>query len=290
MIKYKHSARTGLLFVAPLLLFLLIYMVYPVIYNIQISFFNWNGIAKTKDFVGFENYRTLFSDSVFSITTRNFFYFAVATVSIQCVLGLLLASMFRNAYFGRDMTKAVIFMPAMLSPIIIGSVFFRLLDPNIGYLKEVLKLFGIRGPLSDPQLAIWVIIMVNIWQWTGYSMTLYYGTIVSISDDIFDSAMIDGATQRQILRHIIVPFCRGTTYNLTIVGVIGALKQFDLVVALTGGGPANATQTFATYLYQVAFVNFRQGYSSAISMIMFLIALVITIVQLRAYNAKSLEV
>lgn len=290
MINYKHSARVGLLFILPLLLFLLVYMVYPIIYNVQISLYDWNGIAKTKEFLGLENYRTLFSDQVFSITTRNFLYFALATVPVQCVFGILLASMFRTKYFGRDLTKAVIFMPAMLSPIIIGAVFFRLLDPNIGYLKDVLKLIGIQGPLSDPKLAIWVIILVNIWQWTGYSMTLYYGTIVSISDDMFDSAMIDGATPFQILWCIIVPFCRGTTYNLTIVGVIGALKQFDLVVALTGGGPANATQTFGTYLYQVAFVNFRQGYSSAISIIMFLIALVITVLQLRAYNAKSLEV
>ena len=289
MINYKSSTRIGLLFVSPLILFLLAYMVYPLIYNLNISFFEWNGVAKSKTFIGLENYQSLFEDRVFGIVLRNFLYFAVVTVSIQCTFGLLLAYMFKKNFFGRDISKAIIFMPAMLSPIIMGAVFFRLLDPNIGYFKNILNFLHMSSPLSNPNLAIWMIIIINIWQWTGYSMTLYYGNIVAIDEELFDAAMIDGANQTQIFRNIVIPLCRGTTYNLTIVGIIGALKQYDLVVALTGGGPANSSQTFTTYLYQVAFVNYRQGYSSAISVIMFIIALIITIVQLHAYNTRTVE-
>ena len=179
-------------------------------------------------------------------------------------------------------------MPAILSSIIIGQVFYRLLDPNIGYLKNILSFFGVSAPLSNPKLAIWAIIIVNIWQWTGYSMTLYYGSMAGISEDLYEAARIDGASHFQILRKIMLPLVRGTTYNLTIIGVIGALKQYDLVASLTGGGPANSTQTFATYLYEAAFTNYEQGYASAIAVVMFLIAGIITVIQLRLYNSKSI--
>ncbi len=288
MIKYKNSRKTGFLLVLPLILFVTVYMVYPVIYNIKISFYDWNGIDPDKTFVGFQNFVHIFNDKVFRIVLKNFLFFALFTVSIQAILGFLLADLFQKKFVGRDISKAVIFMPAILSSIIIGQVFYRLLDPNIGYLKDVLSLFNISAPLSNTKLAIWTIIAVNIWQWTGYSMTLYFGSMAGISEDLYEAAKIDGATHFQILRKITLPLVRGTTYNLTIIGVIGALKQYDLVVSLTGGGPANSTQTFATYLYEAAFTNYKQGYASAIAVMMFLIAGIITAIQLRLYNSKTI--
>ena len=112
--------------------------------------------------------------------------------------------------------------------------------------------------------------------------------MAGISEDLYEAAKIDGASHFQILRKITLPLVRGTTYNLTIIGVIGALKQYDLVASLTGGGPANSTQTFATYLYEAAFTNYEQGYASAIAVVMFLIAGIITVIQLRLYNSKSI--
>ncbi|MGN6714405.1 raffinose/stachyose/melibiose transport system permease protein [Anaerocolumna jejuensis DSM 15929] len=286
MINFRKSKKIGFLLVLPLTIFVLIYMVYPVIYNIKISFYDWNGIDPGMTFIGFKNYALMFKDKVFSTVVINFVLFAVFTVSIQAILGFFLADIFQKKYLGRDITKTVLFMPAMLSSIIIGQVFFRLLDPNIGYLKDILSFFGVSAPLSNPRFAIWTIIIINIWQWTGYSMTLYFGSMAGISEDLYEAAKIDGATHFQLLRKIILPMLRGTTYNLTIIGVIGALKQYDLVVSLTGGGPANATQTFATYLYKAAFTNYEQGYACAVAVVMFLIAGVITMLQLKLYNSK----
>lgn len=286
MINFRKSKKIGFLLVLPLTIFVLIYMVYPVIYNIKISFYDWNGIDPGMTFIGFKNYALMFKDKVFSTVVINFVLFAVFTVSIQAILGFFLADIFQKKYLGRDITKTVLFMPAMLSSIIIGQVFFRLLDPNIGYLKDILSFFGVSAPLSNPRFAIWTIIIINIWQWTGYSMTLYFGSMAGISEDLYEAAKIDGATHFQLLRKIIMPMLRGTTYNLTIIGVIGALKQYDLVVSLTGGGPANATQTFATYLYKAAFTNYEQGYACAVAVVMFLIAGVITMLQLKLYNSK----
>ena len=286
MINYKNNRKMGLLLVLPLILFVTIFMLYPLCYNIQVSLMSWNGVDPDKTYVGINNYKTLFRDPTFKIVLKNFFLFAVFTVTIQAVFGFLLADLFTKKFFGSDISKAIIFMPAMLSSIIIGQVFYRLLDPNIGYLKETLSFFGISAPLSSTSLAFWVIIIINIWQWTGYSMTLYYGAMAGISQDLYEAARIDGANKLQIMRKITVPLVRGTTYNLTIIGVIGALKQFDLVTSLTGGGPANSTQTFATYLYKAAFTDYKQGYASAIAVVMFIIAAIITAVQLKLYNSK----
>lgn len=288
MINFKNSKKIGFLCILPLMLFVIVYMVYPILYNVRISLYDWNGIDKDMAFIGLGNFTGIFKDKVFRIVLKNFLLFAVFTVVIQAVLGFLLADLFQKKFFGRDVTKTVLFMPAILSSIIIGQVFYRLLDPNIGYLKNILSAFGISAPLSNPKLAIWAIIVVNIWQWTGYSMTLYFGAMSGISEDLYEAARIDGATHFQILRKITLPLVRGTTYNLTIVGVIGALKQYDLVASLTGGGPANATQTFATYLYEAAFTNYKQGYASAIAVVMFIVAGVITAIQLRLYNTKTI--
>ena len=268
VINFRNSRKIGFMCVLPLILFVLVYMVYPVFYNVRISFYDWNGIDPDMTFIGATNFINIFK--------------------VQAVLGFLLADMFQKKFVGRDVSKAILFMPAILSSIIIGQVFYRLLDPNIGYLKGILSFFGVSAPLSNPKLAIWAIIIVNIWQWTGYSMTLYYGAMAGISEDLYEAAKIDGATHFQILRKITFPLVRGTTYNLTIIGVIGALKQYDLVASLTGGGPANSTQTFAAYLYEAAFTNYEQGYASAIAVVMFLIAGVITVFQLRLYNSKTI--
>lgn len=292
MINYKNSKYLGLLFVLPLALFVAVFMVYPIFYNIQNSLFDWNGIAAEKTFVGLKNYAMLFQDRVFKTALRNFALFAFFTVTVQCILGLLLANMFRGKFFGRDAAKAIIFMPAILSSVIIGQIFFRIMDPNVGYLNQFFRAVGLEGLagswLSNPRTAIYVIIIINIWQWTGYSMTLYYGSVMGISEDLYDAAKIDGASRFQLLTKITVPLVRGTTYNLTIVGIIGALKQYDLVAVLTGGGPANATQTFATYMYEASFGTYKQGYACTIAVVMFVIAMIITVIQLRMYNAKSI--
>lgn len=289
MLNYKNSRRVGLLFVLPLIAFVAVFMIYPIVFNVRISFTDWNGIDPEFSFVGAANYLQLFRDPVFLTILRNFLLFAVCTVGAQAIIGFFLADLFQNAFPGKDVSKAIIFMPAMFSTIIIGQIFYRLLDPNIGYLASPLKFLGISAPLSNSRLAFWVIILINIWQWTGYSMTLYYGQMTGISQDLLEAAIIDGASHGQVLRYVTFPLCRGTTFNLTIVGVISSLKQYDLVSALTGGGPANSTQTFATYLYKAAFSDYKQGYASAIAVVMFIVAAIITAFQLKIYNQKSCD-
>ena len=132
MLNYKNSRKIGLLFVLPLIAFVAVFMVYPIIFNVRISFTDWNGIDPEFSFVGVANYLQLFRDPVFLTILRNFLLFAVCTVGAQAIIGFFLADLFQNAFPGKDVSKAIIFMPAMFSTIIIGQIFYRLLDPNIG--------------------------------------------------------------------------------------------------------------------------------------------------------------
>lgn len=288
--KQRHMAY---LFVAPIVLFVVVYMIYPLFFNIYNSFFEWNGLDPDRLLVGLRNYTDFFTSPIFLTIMKNFVLFSVTTVFLQAFFGLLLANAMQRYFVGRDTCKAVIFMPAVLSAVVIGNVFFRILEPNVGFLNTFLRAIGLDALalqwLGTMEYSIWIIIFIQIWQWTGYSLTMYYAGLKTIPPELYESAMIDGAGSTQIFVRITVPMLRSTTFGLTILGVIGCIKQFDLVWTLTKGGPANATQFFSTYMYQVSFEQYKQGYSSAIACVMFVMCLIITVIQLRMYNQNQIQ-
>lgn len=290
MLKVKHSRLWAYLYIAPLMLFIFVYMLYPIIFNFKNSFFEWNGFGPNEAFIGLQNYIDLFKDPVFFTVLKNFVIFGAVTVFMQAFFGLIFAVLLQNKFAGRDLIKAIMFMPAVLSAVVIGNIFFRILEPNTGILNSFLKLFGMNVVLlGDMRFALWTIIVVQIWQWTGYSMTMYYAGIQSIPTEMYEAAQLDGAGWWKILFKITFPMLRGTTYGLTILGIIGVLKTFDLPYTMTKGGPAESTQFFSTYMYDVTFNQYKQGYACALAVIMFLIALIVTIIQLKLYNKNQVE-
>lgn len=292
-LRMKNGKIWGLVYIAPVILFISVYMIYPIMYNIFYSLYDWNGIGADKIFLGAGNYLTLFNDPIFITIIKNFFIYGIITVFLQAFLGLLLAIFLKGNFLGRDLSKTIIFMPAVLSSVVIGNVFFRILEPNNGYINMILRAIGLdflaKQWLADINLALWVVIVVQIWQWTGYSMTMYYAGLKAIPVELYEAAKIDGASPFQIFTKIDIQLLRSTTYGLTILGAIGVLKQFELVWTLTRGGPANSTQFFSTYMFRVTFDLFKQGYASAIAMVMFVVALIITVVQLRMYSKNQVE-
>ena len=179
------------------------------------------------------------------------------------------------------------YLPAVVTPTVVGQVFSKFFEANNGYLNGMLGMFGMGSLrqtwLADPALALGCVAFVNIWQWTGYSMLLYYAGMLNISRDMYEAAEIDGASAYQQFVRITFPLLRGTHFTLFILGMLGSLKCFDIVFVLTDGGPNYATEMFSTYIQRLSFSLFRQGESSAVVMIMFLIAMTITAVQLYFY-------
>ena len=283
----KRKDFTGFLFVMPLVLLFLIFIVYPIIYNFIISSYRWNGISIEKEFVGIANYATVLKDPVMRKISINFVIFALATIIIQAVLGLLFASFFINKIHGSGFYRIIFYLPVIATPTIVGNIFSKIFETNRGYLNQMLKAVGLdflcQEWLADPKFALGCIIFVNIWQWTGYSMLMYYANMLNISNDLYEAAIIDGASKGQQFTRITFPLLRGTHYTLFIMGMLGSLKCFDLPYVLTRGGPNYATEFFSTYIHTKSFKLFKQGEASAIVVIMFVIAMVITLIQLKLY-------
>lgn len=284
-----HSAATlrALLFVLPALL-IVVGIVYAGIgYTGWASTTRWNGIDPNPISVGLGNYTKALQDPVFWEALEHVLIYAGITIVVQTTLGLIIAILVGGGVRFAWAYKVVMFLPVVLAPAAVSSAFRQILTPN-GPVNEVLRSIGLdffaRDWLTDPSLALYSIAAINIWQWTGFSFILYQAALAQIDHDIFEAAQIDGAGSLRTVWSIVVPQLKGTHITLALMGVIGALKTFDIVFMTTGGGPGRSTEFLTTYIYKQAIMQFNAGYSAALSILMLLIAVLLTVVQMRVYR------
>ncbi|WP_026529168.1 carbohydrate ABC transporter permease [Butyrivibrio sp. VCD2006] len=287
----KHLSNY--LYIAPMLILFAAFIIYPIVYNVRISFFEWNGISREMKLIGFQNYAELVKDPIFVRILINFLVFSFSTIIIQGILGMFFASLMRGGLKLSGLYRTLIYLPIVATPTIVGSVFSKILETNKGYLNEMLRgahLDSAALPwLATPGLALMWVIIVNIWQWTGYSMLVYYTGMLNIPTEVYEAADIDGASPLQRFFLVTFPMLRSTHYTVFIMGMIGSLKTFDIPYVLTGGGPNHATEFFSTYINTLSFESFNQGKASAVVVLMLLIAMVITAIQLRIYYKQEKE-
>ena len=280
-------------FIVPIFLLFATFIVYPIIYNFILSGYDWNGVSLTRKAVGLKNYAATLRDPVFFKILKNFAVFGFSTIVIQALLAMVFASFFINRIWGSSLYRILIYLPVVVTPTIIGHVFSRFFEANYGMLNTFLRSVGLSGLtrtwLADPSLALGCLIFVNIWQWTGYSMLLYYASMLNISEDLYEAASIDGAGKVGQFFRITLPLLRSTHFTVFILGALGSLKCYDIAYVLTGGGPNHATETFSTYIQEFAFSTFKQGRASTLVVFMFLIAMVITAAQLILYYRGDQE-
>lgn len=276
------------LFILPILFLFAVFVVYPIAFNGYYSFFKWNGMSANKQFIGTANYIKLFKDPVFVKILSNFFIFAVITIISQAALGITFAFILVRKVKLSTLFRTLIYLPVAITPTIVGNVFSRIYETNQGDLNMLLRSLHLdvltQQWLADPKIALYAIAAVNIWQWTGYSMLMYYANMLNIPDDVYEAAVIDGASSFQQFFHISLPLLRSTHFTLFVMGALGSLKCFDLPFILTNGGPNHATEFFSTYIYSKSFINFDQGMSSTIVIVLIALALIITIAQLKVYG------
>lgn len=275
----------GWAFVAPTVLFVIAFIYYGIFYNAYHSLFSWDGISFEKVYIGFENFGRMFKDPEFYNALKNTGIFTVLTVTIQAGLGLVLAYLLHTKGMGRTFFKSVFFFPVVLSPVVLGAAFTQIFDFQFGYINEFLRMIGLgafeQNWLGDQDVALYAIILINIFQWTGSSMIMYYMAMLAIEREVFEAANIDGAGFWRTLWSVVFPNLKGTTFTLTILGVIGGLKTFDIVWISTQGGPGNSTEVISTYLFRKSMLHQEVGYASAVAVILLAIALGITYFQMR---------
>lgn len=284
----QKATPKGYLFILPLFVLFAVFIVYPIVYNFRISMYNWNGISHDMTYAGFANYAKLLRDPVMVRILRNFAVFAVSTILIQAGLGLVFSTFFYRRLRGSGLYRTIFYIPVIATPAIIGNLFSKILETNRGYLNEMLRAVGLGSLahpwLADPTWALVSIIAVNIWQWTGYSMLMYYANMLNIPGELYEAATVDGAGAVRQFFHITLPLLRSTHFTLFVMGALGSLKCFDLPYILTKGGPNYATEFFPTYIHKKSFELFDQGSASAITVIMLFIAMLITAAQIWLYT------
>lgn len=281
------------LYVLPIVVISGIFLYYSIGFTIYTSFHEWNGLDSNMKFVGIQNYIDLFTGRVLYTALKNNLIFFIFTVGIQAALGLLLAVLLRAKLFGHTIFKAIFFMPVIMAPIIIAAIFRIIMDTNLGSLNAMLKMLGLDflavSWLGDPKYALMSIIIVNIFEWMGFSMILYYSGLLTIPEEMYESAKLDGSGFWNTLFKITVPMLRGTTSTLIVLGILGSLKTFDIVVMLTGGGPGRSTEFLTTFLYKRALEEYNGGSAAAIGIVILCIALAMAIIQIKFYEKSQKE-
>lgn len=278
------------LYVAPIVVLAGGLLYYTVGFAVWASLTDWNGLTRM-DFIGLENYQRLFGDRTFYIALRNTLMFMVAAVGLQTVLGLLIAVIAKERMPGANFFKAVFFLPIAMAPAIIATVFKYLFEANYGSLNETLRAVGLLGQDDTilwlgADLGVWSIVIINVFAWMGFSMMVYFSGLMSIPDELYEAANLDGAGWWRRLFSITIPSLRGTTAVLITLGIVGSLKTFDTVWLTTQGGPGVSTHFLSTFLYQER-LNRDAGYSSAIGIFILVAAFVLSLVQARLSSREK---
>lgn len=283
-----RSFQDGLLialFLLPALILFLLFVIYPIFRSIYFSMFDWNGLGPAVDFVGLQNFKDILNDQVFLKAVRNVLLIILFSVGAQLPLALALAVMVGRDLPGRGIFRTIFFMPYVLSEINVAIMWMLLYnpDPDRGLLNAVVVLLGGEtiGWLSSTNLVLLSIFIALTWKYFGFHMLLYLAGLQNIPLELEEAATIDGANSFQNFYYITLPLLGSTIRTSVYLSVLGSIQQFILVWIMTKGGPVNASETLATYMYRFGFVRFQLGYGSAVAIYMFLLCLIFSLIYQR---------
>jgi raffinose/stachyose/melibiose transport system permease protein len=274
------------IFLLPALILFFVFVIYPIFQSIYYSLFNWKGFGPAVDLVGWENFKNILTDRVFLIALRNGLLIIVFSLVIQLPLSLALAVLVGRNLPGRTFFRTVFFMPYVLSEVTAALMWLFIYnpDPERGFINAVLVLIpGVDSQawLGNTNLVLISLFVVLTWKYFGYHMLLYMTGLQNIPTEIEEAARIDGANEIQNFFYMTLPLLGSTIRTSVYLSVLGSLQQFIIVWIMTKGGPVNASETMATYMYRFGFVRFQLGYGSAVAIYMFLICLAFSLVYQR---------
>ena len=283
----RQEAITGLLFILPALIGFGLFYLYPAIRGLTISFTDWN-MLREPSFVGIENYKQLFQDEKFWSALWITFKYVLLNIPIQTILGILLA-VAMDRVVKSTVIRGLMILPYLLSNVLVALVFLWLLDPSLGIVNAGLQALGLpkQDFFASTDQALPTVAFVNIWRHAGFTALLFYAGLQSIPRSVYEAAKIDGASEGQMFWRITLPLLRPVTVFVVVTSIIGSFQIFDTVAVATGGGPADATKVLVFYIYENAFAFFKMGYATAMSMVLFAIILIFTVLQLKFFRADQ---
>lgn len=275
----RPRARTGrlavlVLFLPPALLLFSLFVVVPVIEAGWYSAFNWNGFGRPTQWVGLANYVSALQSRAFGLALRNNLLVIVASLVIQLPLALTLAILLAERFAGAVALRMLFFMPYVLAEVATGLIFSFVYDGNYGLLAAVWRVFGSEAAphlLASPETAMPAILVVVIWKYFGFHMMLFIAAMQGLDRSQVEAAHLDGASRFQVVRYVVIPSLKPTIRLSIFFAIVGSLQLFDVVMPLTGGGPADSSQTMVTFLYNFGVTRMRVGFGSAVGVILFVI-------------------
>jgi raffinose/stachyose/melibiose transport system permease protein len=273
------------LFLAPALILFLLFVIYPIFRSIYFSLFDWNGLGPAVDFVGPGNFITILTDKVFLKALWNGFLIIVFSLGLQLPMALALAVLVGRDLPGRGIYRTIFFLPYVLSEVNVAIMWMLLYnpDPERGFLNSIAVLFGAEPVawLGNTSIVLLAVFIALTWKYFGFHMLLYLAGLQNIPLELEEAARIDGANSFQNFFYITLPLLGGTIRTSVYLSVLGSIQQFILVWIMTKGGPVNASETLATYMYRFGFVRFELGYGSAVAIYMFVLCLIFSLIYQR---------
>jgi raffinose/stachyose/melibiose transport system permease protein len=283
---------TIILFLLPALILFIVFVIYPIFRSLYFSMFDWNGLGPATDFIGLDNFKRILTDKIFQKAVINNFMIAFLSLIVQLPISLAIAIMVGRDFPGRGLFRTIFFLPYVLSEVITAIIWLGMFNPNPerGLVNALLELIPGVEPiafLGDPGLVLIAIFIVLSWKYFGLHMLLFMAGLQNIPHEIEEAALIDGANRWQMLWRVTIPVLGGTIRTCAYLSILGSLTQFTLVWIMTKGGPVNASEVMATYMYRYGFVRFWLGYGSAVAIVMLLIALIFSLIYRRLMERRD---
>ena len=275
------------MFVTPALVGFTVFYLFPTIRAFYIGLTNWN-LLRAPKFLGLENYARLLGDEKFWDSMWTTVCYVIYNIPIQTVFGLLIAVLLKRLT-GSVFIRSVMLAPFLISNVIAAMIWFWMMDPVLGFVNFLLQAVGLGSHafFSNESLALPTIAAINIWRYTGYTALLFYTGLQSIPEHLYEAARIEGASHWRMFRSITLPLLRPTMVFVLVTSIIGSFQIFDTIAVTTQGGPGTATRTIVWYIYQEAFMSMRMGYASAMSTVLFVFLIIVTLVQMRVLRSAE---
>ena len=265
-------ASLNLMYLPALLLFT-VFIFYPITQGIKISFTNWNGYSDHYAFVGWEKYRYMFTDLKTRRVIVNTLIYGLGSTLFQNILGLAYALFLNSGFRGRSLVRTIVYFPVIISPLIMGYIWYFIFQYNGGALNDIMKVMGLETLdwLANGRRAVWLITLVNTLQYMGVAMVVYLAGLQAIPKDYLEAADVDGASGFTKFVHIVFPLLMPAVTISIVLNIIGGLKLFDVIMSMTGGGPGYASHSLSTMMYDLYFPRQDAGFAAALGNLMFVL-------------------
>ncbi|MBS1907654.1 MAG: sugar ABC transporter permease [Actinobacteria bacterium] len=290
--RYGTASRRLNWFYVPALILFAVFALYPLLSGMSLSLTNWNGYSPGRSFVGLDNYLRLLGDDVFRTALINTLIYGVGSTLIQQMLGLGLAVVLDRVTRGAAFLRAIIYLPVMVSPVVMGTMYYLIFRYRNGALNDALgALFGAEKVawLANSAAGVAIIVAVNSLQFVGISMVIYLAGLQAVPVEYYEAAQLDGAGWWQRFRSITLPLLQPAFATSIVLNLIGGLKLFDVIEVLTGGGPGKTTHSVSTLITDTYFANQAAGYASALGVVLFILIAAVTFVLNGLLNRKRVE-